>query len=78
MQRLRLRLTLAEKFMAAERYGEAFDDYEKLLAENPDYPARLEVCRTLESLARRLNKQDALAKYAELIRQLTPPPTPAK
>jgi uncharacterized protein (TIGR03790 family) len=37
-QRLRLRLTLGEKLLAAKRDDEARQNYEQLLAEIPDYP----------------------------------------
>jgi uncharacterized protein (TIGR03790 family) len=37
-QRLRLRLTLGEKLLAAKRTDEARKNYEQLFAENPDYP----------------------------------------
>ncbi len=65
-QRIRLRLTLGEKLEAANRDKEAYDDYQKLLQESPDYPGRTAIYQKLLVLARKLNKSDEVAKYEAL------------
>ena len=49
-QRLRIRLALGEKLRAQARDAEAFEDYQKLLAESPDYPGREFVNNSLAAL----------------------------
>ncbi|HEX4342989.1 MAG TPA: TIGR03790 family protein [Verrucomicrobiae bacterium] len=49
-QRIRIRLTLGEKLIAAQRKDEAIEDYEKLLAEFPDYPGKDLVTHQLAAL----------------------------
>jgi uncharacterized protein (TIGR03790 family) len=49
-QRLRLRLTLGEKLQAQGCDAEAVENYEKLLAESPDYPGRQYIENTLAAL----------------------------
>jgi tetratricopeptide (TPR) repeat protein len=73
-QRVRLRLVLAERLTALKREADALDDLDKLLQENPDYPARLELYRKLLGLAQKLGKKDLAANYEEHIRQLSPAP----
>jgi len=50
-QRLRIRLTLGEKLLAQDRQPEAYEDYQKLLQENPNYPDKLTLYRKLLPLA---------------------------
>lgn len=56
VQRLRLRLTVGEKLMAAERYEEAYDNYRQLLAEMPQYSDRPEIEKKIETLATQIGK----------------------
>lgn len=49
-QRLSLRLTLGEKFLAENRTDDARDNYEQLLIEAPDHPDRLLIRERLDSL----------------------------
>ena len=75
-QRVRLLLTLAEKLPALDRPQQAYEDYQKLLQEFPDYPDRLAICRKLLPLAQKLGKQaDAEQYQAEISRLSLPPPT---
>ena len=76
LQRVRLRLTLAEKLAALNRNQEAYDHYAKLLQENTDYPNKLDIYRKLLPLAQKLGKKQDAARCEDLIRQLTPPPPP--
>jgi tetratricopeptide (TPR) repeat protein len=49
-QRIRLRLTLGEKFTAAKRNDEARTNYQKLLQEAPDYPDAVGVGQKLAGI----------------------------
>lgn len=49
-QRIRIRLTLGEKLLAQGRAEEAIDNYEKLLAEAPNYPGRPQIEEKLKEL----------------------------
>jgi uncharacterized protein (TIGR03790 family) len=76
-QKIRLRLTVAEKLTALGRNAEASDDLIKLLQENPDYPDKLGIYRKLFLLAQKLHNVEDLKKYEEIIFKLaTPPPVP--
>ena len=50
MQRVRLRLTLADKLIALGRTAEAVDDYKKLLAEAPSWPGKTGIEEKLKTL----------------------------
>ncbi|MFO1476874.1 MAG: TIGR03790 family protein [Verrucomicrobiota bacterium] len=73
-QKVRIRLTLAQRLADAGRNQEAYDDLLKLLQENPDYPNRLDIYHRLLNLARHLNHTEDAARYEGLIKSLTPPP----
>jgi tetratricopeptide (TPR) repeat protein len=49
-QRIRLRLTLGEKLIAAKRDDEARTNYQKLLQESPDYPDAVGIGQKLAGL----------------------------
>ncbi len=70
-QKIRIRLNLGEKLMAADRSQDAVEDFAKLLQENPDYPAKAVIYRKLHSLALKLDKKEAAANYEQLIKDLT-------
>jgi len=77
-QRIRLRLTLAEKLTALGRDEEAYQDYEKLLEESPAYPDKISIYRKLLPLAQKLGKEDSAAKYEKMINASAPlEPNPA-
>ena len=79
-QRVRLLLTLAEKQLALDRPREAYEDYQKLLHEFPDYPDKLALYRKLLPLAQKLDKKADAERYEAEIKRLSPPPPqpPAK
>src|ERR1039457_2829782 len=52
-QQIRLLLTLAEKLPALDREQEAYEDYQKLLQEFPNYPDKLSIYRKLLPLDRK-------------------------
>jgi tetratricopeptide (TPR) repeat protein len=76
-QRVRLLLTLAEKLSALDRQQEAYEDYQKLLQEFPDYPDKLAICRKLLPLAQKLGKKADAEQYETEITRLSPPPPPS-
>jgi len=66
-QRLRLHLTMGERMLAQGEDAEAYENYEKLLAECPEYSDKQAIYRKLLSLAQKLNKTSAAQHYeAEL------------
>ena len=67
-QRVRLWLTLGERLAALGREAEAFQDYEELLKEFPDYPDKAVIYAKLLPLARKLNKPAEVEKYQALAR----------
>ena len=73
-QRVRLRLTLAEKLLALDRQPEAYAEYQKLLDERPDYPDQLGLYRKLLPLSQKLDKKADAEKYEAEITRLSPPP----
>ena len=79
-QRIRLLLTLAEKLPALDRQQEAYEDYQQLLREFPDYPDKLAICRKLLPLAQQLGRNADAEEYeAEIIRlSPSPPQSPPK
>jgi uncharacterized protein (TIGR03790 family) len=68
-QRVRLRLVLGEKLAAlspeedAKGEQEAYEDYQKLLQEAPDYPDKPSIYRRLLPLAQKLHKQAEAERY---------------
>jgi tetratricopeptide (TPR) repeat protein len=76
-QRVRLLLTLADKLPALDRQQEAYETYQKLLQEFPDYPDKLAIYHKLLPLAQQLGKKDAAEHYQAEINRLAPPPPAA-
>jgi uncharacterized protein (TIGR03790 family) len=65
-QRVRIRLTLGGKLEEQNQDREAYNNYESLLRESPDYPGRISIYRKLLALARKLNLPDEIARYETL------------
>jgi uncharacterized protein (TIGR03790 family) len=61
-QRIRLRLTLGEKLAAENRDAEAIEDYQKLLAEAPDYPGKDFISDKLTALQQKIAGTNAPAR----------------
>ena len=72
-QRIRLRLTLGEKLLAAGEERDAYDDYKKLIEEWPAYPGAIEVYQKLISLAGKVGRRRDVNNWEEQIKNLTPP-----
>jgi uncharacterized protein (TIGR03790 family) len=76
-QRLRLRLVLGEKLAAMNREElatadqDAYEDYQKLLQEAPDYPDKQAIYRRLLPLAQKLNKTAEAEQYEAALRPAT-------
>jgi uncharacterized protein (TIGR03790 family) len=73
-QTVRLLLTLAEKRTMYGPDQAAFDWYQRLLKEFPDYPDRLGIYQKLLPLAQKLEKPDEVARIEGEVRRLAPPP----
>lgn len=73
VQALRLRLTLAEKLLTLDRDPEAYQQYQTLLEDYPNYPNKPLIYQKLATLARKLNKPEEARKYESQL----PPPAPA-
>jgi uncharacterized protein (TIGR03790 family) len=65
-QRIRIRLTLGKRLEQQNQNQAAYDNYQKLLRESPDYPGRTSIYQKLLALARKLNKPDDVARYEAL------------
>jgi tetratricopeptide (TPR) repeat protein len=68
MQRLRLLLTLGEKLPPLNREPEAYEDYQKILQDFPDYPDKTNIYRHLLALAKSLNQKADIEKYDALLK----------
>jgi hypothetical protein len=73
-QRVRLFLTLGERLANLNRDEEAFDDYQQLLREVPDYPDRIGIYKKLLPLAQKLNKKAEVTEYESSITAGRPKP----
>jgi uncharacterized protein (TIGR03790 family) len=61
-QRIRIRLTLGERFLAQNRTDDAIENYKKLLDESPDYAGRDSISEKLAALRQTIAGTNAPAK----------------
>jgi tetratricopeptide (TPR) repeat protein len=61
-QRIRLRLTLGDKLVAAGRESDAVENYKQLLKESPDYPGKPSVEAKMAALEQKLGNTNNAAK----------------
>jgi len=61
-QRIRIRLTLGDKLVAAGRENDAIENYKHLLAESPDYPGKPSVEAKMAALEQKLANTNSAAK----------------
>jgi len=61
-QRIRIRLTLSDKLVAAGRETDAVENYRQLLAESPDYPGKPSVEAKMAALEQKLTNTNNAAK----------------
>ncbi len=66
-QKIRLRLTLGERLVVLERDAEAYEYYQNLLQECPNYPDKTSIYRRLLALARKLGKKDDAEKFTKAV-----------
>jgi len=69
-QRIRLRLTLGEKLLAAGREEDAYNNYKSLAGESPDYADRTIIYQKLVHLANKLGKKNESEKFQEQLRRV--------
>lgn len=65
-QRIRIRLRLGDKLEAQNQDQDAYNNYESLLQESPDYPGKTSIYQRLLALARKLDKPEGIARYEAL------------
>ena len=70
-ERVSLLLKLGEKLASADHASEAFDAYQRLLNECPDYPDKTAVYQKLLPLAEKLGKKEEANRYRELLTSRT-------
>ncbi|MGA3283374.1 MAG: TIGR03790 family protein [Verrucomicrobiota bacterium] len=61
-QRIRIRLTLSDKLVAAGRESDAIENYKQLLKESPDYPGKPSVEAKMAALEQKLANTNNAAK----------------
>jgi uncharacterized protein (TIGR03790 family) len=76
-QKSRVMLTLAQRRTLYGPDKAAYDLYTNFLKEFPDYPDLLGIYQKLLPLAQKLAKKEEAARYAEEIKRLSQPPSPA-
>lgn len=69
-QRIRLRLVLGEKLLAAGRDEDAYNNYKSLAGESPDHADRLINYQKLVALANKLGKKDEAEKFQDQVKRL--------
>jgi uncharacterized protein (TIGR03790 family) len=62
-QRIRLMLELGEKLSSLKQNAEAYEVYQQLLHDNPDYPDKTAIYKSLLPLAKKLNKKADIETY---------------
>ncbi|HSU57355.1 MAG TPA: hypothetical protein VLT36_25155, partial [Candidatus Dormibacteraeota bacterium] len=58
-----------EKLGTLDQPAEAYEDYQRLLREAPDYPDRISVIKKLLPLARKLDKKADAEKYEQELKR---------
>ncbi len=67
-QRVRLRLTLGQRFAELDRTEDEYQNYQKFMEESPGYYGKPAIYQKLLALAQKLGKKDDVAKYERLIK----------
>jgi tetratricopeptide (TPR) repeat protein len=68
LQRLRLLLTLGEKLPPLNREPEAYQYFQDIVKDYPDYPDKTIIYRHLLALAKSLNQKADVEKYETLLK----------
>ncbi len=69
-QRVRVTLELSDKLRGLNKEEEAYDYYQALLKDCPDYPNKRDIVQRLVPLARKMNKNADVAKYEAELKSL--------
>jgi len=69
-QRIRILLNLGEKLTAEKQEKEAYESYQELLRDAPDYPDKMSVLQKLAPLARKLDHPAEADKFEAEIKTL--------
>lgn len=77
-QRIRLLIRAAERRTLYGPDQKAFDHYDTLLKENPDYPDALKINQAMLKLAQRMNNTTLVERCTNEIKRLSPPPPATK
>ena len=67
-------MTVGEKLVELDRNPEAYENYQQILQEVPDYSDKLSIYRRLLALAQKLDKKEEAQKYTQEINQLSAHP----
>jgi tetratricopeptide (TPR) repeat protein len=70
-QRIRVTLELGEKLRELNKEEDAYDFYQALLKNCPDYPDKRDIVQRLIPLARKLNKNADVEKYEAELKTLS-------
>jgi uncharacterized protein (TIGR03790 family) len=70
-QRARITLPLGEKLIGLNREQEAYEVYQQLLQDFPDYADKLSICKRLLPLAQKLQKKADVDRYEAEIKTLS-------
>jgi tetratricopeptide (TPR) repeat protein len=74
MQKLRLLLTLGEYLAEQNRHAEALEAFQGVISEQPQYPAKLGLCRKMLLSAQSAKLEAEIQKLESEIQRLSPPP----
>jgi len=71
-QKIRIRLALADKYLAQNAKMKAYDDLRKIIDENPDYPRKFSIMKRLLDLAISLGDKDEITRSVSDIQKYAP------
>lgn len=71
-QRIRIRLTLADKYTAQGDQKKTYDDLWKIIDENPDYPDKFSIMKRLLNLAIASGDKDQITRCVQAMQKYAP------
>jgi uncharacterized protein (TIGR03790 family) len=71
-QRIRIRLTLADKYAAQSDKKKTYDDLWKIIDENPDYPAKFDIMKRLLDLAIAIGDKNEITRCVQGMQKYAP------
>jgi uncharacterized protein (TIGR03790 family) len=72
LQKIRIRLALADLLAARDRKKDTYDDLRKILEENPDYPAKFTIMKRVLDLAIALGDKNEITRSVEDMQKYAP------